>query len=702
MGGELLKEGKFTYFKKDSPSLATILILFFIAMLVVSFIYELVKQILYPSITIWESHTVTILFTSIVSVVILFFPLRNLYQEQEKTKAVLMHQHEAEKKLRQSEAQYRTFVESVDDSIYTVDRDLRYLLINARHLAQLGLSPGVYIRKTYGELHSPEETSAFEEKVRQIIGTKTSLQYEYRREGKYYHRKLNPVIEPADNTVIAVTVISTDITDRKRAEEELKLFKASVDGASDEVFWLDFEGNIIYVNEAACRLTGYSRQELLGMKIFALDPGLTPARWEKSTANLLMRKSQIFTTQHRNRDGEIRDVEIMTNYVRNDEAEYCFAFVRDITDRKKTEKAIKEQERFLNDILSAIKDGISVQDPSMTVLRANKTMEQWHHQSVPLIGKRCFEVYHQRRRPCDSCPVQKTLRTGKPDSSILTIKDADKITGWAEVYSFPMFSPETGEITGVIEYVSDITERKYLEYTYEQEMEYYTAELKRYTDTLATTNNKLNLLNNVTRHDILNTVTGLLGSVDMALVAGTKEEQTALLHDIKSLGKIVQRQIEFTRQYQDIGIGAAELQEVRSTIRSAAEQLPLEGITLEINVDRLAIYADPLIGKVFYNLMENSLRHGEHVTKMSFDLRKSGSDMIITFSDDGAGIPEDLKEKIFLRGFGKHTGLGMYLARAILSITNIRIQETGEFGKGVRFEIIVPEQVYRESRFSPM
>ena len=76
--------------------------------------------------------------------------------------------------------------------------------------------------------------------------------------------------------------------------------------------------------------------------------------------------------------------------------------------------------------------------------------------------------------------------------------------------------------------------------------------------------------------------------------------------------------------------------------------------------------------------------------------------MIITFSDDGAGIPEDLKEKIFLRGFGKHTGLGMYLARAILSITNIRIQETGEFGKGVRFEIIVPEQVYRESRFSPM
>ena len=192
-------------------------------------------------------------------------------------------------------------------------------------------------------------------------------------------------------------------------------------------------------------------------------------------------------------------------------------------------------------------------------------------------------------------------------------------------------------------------------------MDYYTAELKRYAETLATTNNKLNLLNNVTRHDILNTVTGLLGSVDMALASGTKEEQTALLNDIRSLGQTVQRQIEFTRQYQDIGVKAAEWYEVQSTIRSAAEQLPLEGISLAVSVDRLAIYADPLIGKVFYNLMENSLRHGEHVTRMAFDLRKSGSDMVITFSDDGAGIPDDQKEKVFLQGFGKHTGLGCTL-----------------------------------------
>ena len=62
--------------------------------------------------------------------------------------------------------------------------------------------------------------------------------------------------------------------------------------------------------------------------------------------------------------------------------------------------------------------------------------------------------------------------------------------------------------------------------------------------------------------------------------------------------------------------------------------------------------------------------------------------MVITFSDDGVGIPDDQKEKVFLQGFGKHTGLGMYLARAILSITGITIKETGECGKGARFEMV--------------
>jgi signal transduction histidine kinase len=109
----------------------------------------------------------------------------------------------------------------------------------------------------------------------------------------------------------------------------------------------------------------------------------------------------------------------------------------------------------------------------------------------------------------------------------------------------------------------------------------------------------------------------------------------------------------------------------------------------------LQVYADALIEKVFYNLIENSLRHGGRVTGMSFSFEEMQNDAVITYRDDGTGISLSDKEKLFRRGFGKHTGLGLFLSREILSITGITITETGEPEKGVCFEIRVPKGSYR-------
>ncbi|MGB8891237.1 MAG: PAS domain S-box protein, partial [Methanoregula sp.] len=95
----------------------------------------------------------------------------------------------------------------------------------------------------------------------------------------------------------------------------------------------DFEGTILYGNDSACKTTGYSREELQGMKIFKLDPDITPEIWERSVQRLRERKRSFFTTRHRRKDGTILDVEIMASYVRKGINEYSFAFVRDITDR---------------------------------------------------------------------------------------------------------------------------------------------------------------------------------------------------------------------------------------------------------------------------------------------------------------------------------------------------------------------------------
>jgi signal transduction histidine kinase len=93
--------------------------------------------------------------------------------------------------------------------------------------------------------------------------------------------------------------------------------------------------------------------------------------------------------------------------------------------------------------------------------------------------------------------------------------------------------------------------------------------------------------------------------------------------------------------------------------------------------------------------MENSLRHGEHVTRVDFSVKETDNGLILTYADNGVGITKDDKKKLFLKGFGKHTGLGLFLSKEILSITGITITETSEPGKGARFEMTVPKEAWR-------
>jgi PAS domain S-box-containing protein len=176
-----------------------------------------------------------------------------------------------------------------------------------------------------------------------------------------------------------------DITERRRAEEELRLLKTSVDQAFDEVFWLAFDGTILYVNEAACRTTGYSRDELLAMKIFELDPDFPPEVWNRSVEDLRERQKQHIVTRHRCRDGTLIDVEIMTSYVHRGEDEYSFAFVRDITARKRAEEDLRESEERFRDLAGLLPLVVFETDPDLRLTYVN-------HHAHELLGIESREV----------------------------------------------------------------------------------------------------------------------------------------------------------------------------------------------------------------------------------------------------------------------------------------------------------------------
>jgi len=126
-----------------------------------------------------------------------------------------------------------------------------------------------------------------------------------------------------------------------------------------------------------------------------------------------------------------------------------------------------------------------------------------------------------------------------------------------------------------------------------------------------------------------------------------------------------------------------------------AAALDTGGIAIEVHLDILEIYADPLIEKVLFNLVDNSLRYGGGVSRIRLYAGESDRTLLLIYEDDGAGIPYRDKRRIFERGYGRQTGLGLFLAREILSITGLSIRETGMPGAGARFEIAVPPGLYR-------
>jgi PAS domain S-box-containing protein len=217
---------------------------------------------------------------------------------------------------------------------------------------------------------------------------------------------------------------------------------------------------------------------------------------------------------------------------------------------------------------------------------------------------------------------------------------------------------------------------------------------KQIEDALRLANVKLNLLLGITRHDILNKLAVLSGYNEILATRITDQSILAQLDKQQKAADAIRKQIDFTREYDQLGVKSPQWHRIDEIATRAYSQI-LQTITYRCETDNLEVYADPMLERVFYNLFDNAFRYGEGITFISLTYTRDGHDLLILFEDNGIGIPYDEKERIFARGHGKNTGLGLYLTREILSITGMTIRETGEYRKGARFEIRVPDNNYR-------
>jgi len=354
----------------------------------------------------------------------------------------------------------------------------------------------------------------------------------------------------------------------------------------------------------------------------------------------------------------------------------------DITERRWMEDRLHTSELQKKAILDNIPDIAWQKDIQLRFVAVNEPFAQACGRSPEdVAGLTDLEVWpHElaRRYMADD---QEVVSSGRQKRIIEPLVDRDESLAWMETIKTPIFDSR-GAVIGLTGISRDITERK------------------RASDALRQANKRLNLLNRVTRHDILNQLTILLGYLRLDRDEVADPEQLRIIEKEIAAAEMIWHLIEFTRDYQDIGLSSPCWQEVRETAARAAASLDTAPVQVVNDLDALEIFADPLLEKVFYNLVDNALRYGTTATTIRFRSLRADRGMVIVCEDDGVGVAGEEKERIFSRGYGKNTGYGLFLIREILAITGLGIRECGFPGGGACFEITVPPGMYRSGERS--
>jgi PAS domain S-box-containing protein len=352
--------------------------------------------------------------------------------------------------------------------------------------------------------------------------------------------------------------------------------------------------------------------------------------------------------------------------------------IRQAIARKRAEEALTESEARYRNVVETQTEFICRFLPDGTFIFVNDAFCRFFEMNrEDLVGHR----FRPRLHPEDREIVARHIASITPEHPVVYIDQRivmpDGSTRWQRWSDRALFDP-AGR---VVEYQSvgwDIMEQKEIE----MEMKYHEQELMRFSTSLDSANKKLNLLYSITRHDINNQLTVLQGYSE---ILEMKQPDTRFAEYFQKINASAQRifaMIQFTREYESIGIRDPVWQDTRTLVNTVAKDAPLGMVMVKNDLPGgNEVLADPLIAKVFYNLMDNAVRYGGKITTIRFSVGESGADTVLLCEDDGDGVLPDEKEKIFERGFGKNTGLGLALSREILAITGIVIQETGEPGK---------------------
>lgn len=460
-------------------------------------------------------------------------------------------------------------------------------------------------------------------------------------------------------------------------EDNLK-YKNLMDSSGASSAVLDRTGKIIHSNSAFEKITGYTTKELKRKNWASIFES-------ESRGNALLiyynsiegkgEESQHEELKIKSRNGN--EYYVLTTIKHIPELDITLISLVDITGKKKTERMVAVQKERYKKLFQQSTDGVIIHNTRGEIFNANAEALRITGMSLDELKKGNLRsvIPNEQHKIYDEA-VKQLERSKKVNYEIRV--DSDKYGSLDLDLRSVMIDPGTKVVQTI---ARDITDRRKDERA------------------LAMASKKLNLLSSITRHDILNHI--MVARINLEFAKEDLQDQSVRSFLDKSLLAIstIQHQIEFSRDYQEMGGQPPKWHNLDKIVNSCILSLPVpREIRIENTASNVEIYADPMLNKVICNLIGNTIMHGGDVNRISIRIKEEDHHYKLIYSDDGKGIPEKDKENIFKPGYGRNQGFGLYLVKEILSITGASICETGMENRGARFEILFPAYDVRFER----
>jgi len=468
-------------------------------------------------------------------------------------------------------------------------------------------------------------------------------------------------------------------------------YRNIVNLAPDGIITIDLKGVITSVNPTFLRLTGYPEKDVVGKHFTRL--GTVRARDIPRYLGLMRSalKGKLpskFEYSYVRKNGTIGWAEGHFSILRRDGKIVGFqGILREITERKKAMTALDESEKKYEILLEETPVGILNLDMKGKITFANKKFSQiTGYSKQEFLDKNWLFLVRNHAMISEEnlALIVKRLRnrllkkTAPPFRVPLKRKDGSWI--WVEGES--KLIKKHGIPKGLQTSFRDVTDAVESDKS-----------LKSSIQELKVLNEKLEVVGSLTRHDLRNKFSTMLGRIYLAKEKLTKDhEALADLDEIQSAISESERILNFASVYEILGIEELSYVTVSYSIQDAISLLPeahskLQGIKIVDETKELTVLSDSLLRQLFYNLIHNSIVHGEHVGKIIIRYKQNRDNLELIYEDDGVGILKAEKEKVFKEGYGKSTGFGLYLIKKMCEVYSWSIKETGKQGKGAQFTI---------------